>query len=348
MGENEVVANILNKQIDDIAREVVEKIYSEQSKLVKNYDEVKKGKSIRDVRYHLMFLSDAILVNSTLLFEKYIGWARDIMENIGISAPTFSHQLTIINNIIYEYLNKDHHPVVKKYFDVAIEELSKSKPKYASFITKSNKYHELAKEYLILILNSKRNEALKLIMKAAEDVPIKDIYLSVFQPVQREIGRLWQKNKISVAQEHYSTAVTQFIMANLYPYIFNGDNKENKFAGLSVSSELHEVGIRMVTDIFELEGWDTYYLGANTPTDSIIDMIISNDIDVVGVSATMSYHVSKVRDLIARIKQATENKTRVLVGGYPFLQDDQLSRTIGADGFATDATKAVKIAEELV
>ena len=39
-----------------------------------------------------------------------------------------------------------------------------------------------------------------------------------FEPVQHEIGRLWQINHISVAHEHYCTSVTQMIMSELYPY----------------------------------------------------------------------------------------------------------------------------------
>lgn len=36
----------------------------------------------------------------------------------------------------------------------------------------------------------------------------------------------------------------------------------------------HEIGMRMVADFFEMEGWDTYYLGANTPTRSILQTIV--------------------------------------------------------------------------
>ena len=37
-----------------------------------------------------------------------------------------------------------------------------------------------------------------------------------------------------------------------------------------IGGELHEIGIRMVADFFEMEGWDTYYLGANTPADAVV------------------------------------------------------------------------------
>ena len=42
------------------------------------------------------------------------------------------------------------------------------------------------------------------------------IYMEVFQPALREIGRLWQENAITVADEHLATAITQAAMARLY------------------------------------------------------------------------------------------------------------------------------------
>ena len=47
----------------------------------------------------------------------------------------------------------------------------------------------------------------------------------MFQLSLREVGRLWQMNQISVAQEHYCTAATQLIMSQLYPYIFSGERR---------------------------------------------------------------------------------------------------------------------------
>ena len=108
-----------------------------------------------------------------------------------------------------------------------------------------------------------------MILQAVEQgSPVKDIYQRVFQPTQHEIGRLWQTNQISVAQEHYCTAATQLAMAQLYPYTFSAERSGRRLVAACVSGELHEIGARIVADLFEMAGWDTYYLGANTPTRS--------------------------------------------------------------------------------
>ena len=80
--------------------------------------------------------------------------------------------------------------------------------------------------------------------------------------------RYWQMNRLTVAQEHYCTAATQMIMSQLYPYIFEGERNGRVLVATCVAENLHEIGVRMVTDFFEMDGWDTFYLGANVPTAS--------------------------------------------------------------------------------
>ena len=102
---------------------------------------------------------------------------------------------------------------------------------------------------------------------------MKDIYLQVFQRSQYEIGRLWQMNKLTMAQEHYCSAATQLIMSLLYPRIFDTKKIGARLVAACVQGDLHEIGLRIVSDFFEIEGWDTFYLGANTPTSGILDTL---------------------------------------------------------------------------
>lgn len=209
---------------------------------------------------------------------------------------------------------------------------------------------QLAQEYLRLLLAAKRKQASDLILQAVKDgMDIKDVYLRVFQPVLYEVGNLWQRNEVSVAQEHYCTAATQFTMSLLYPYIFTGKHTGHCFVGCCVGGELHEIGMRMVTDFFEMAGWDTYYMGASTPDEDIIRTIVEQNASVVGISVTMTFNLHLVGRLILRIRShmACRN-VKILVGGYPFLVNKHLWQGIGAHAFASSAQEAVEIATGLL
>jgi methanogenic corrinoid protein MtbC1 len=138
-------------------------------------------------------------------------------------------------------------------------------------------------------------------------------------------------------------------MSQLYPYISRSDKSGKVLVATSVSKELHEIGVRMVADFFEMEGWDSFYLGANTPTESIIQTIISKKADLVLISATISSHIGEVIHLIQAVRRCIECRDpKIIVGGYPFNIDIDLWKKVGADGQAEDAESAVKMAEKLV
>jgi len=217
-----------------------------------------------------------------------------------------------------------------------------------SYIDGSNPLDMLARSYLQALLQGDRKKAGIIIGDAVQNgISIKDIYIQVFQRTQQELGRLWHINKITVAQEHYCTAATQMIMSQLYPFIFNGEIKERHIVIACVGGELHEIGARMVADIFEIEGWDSYFIGANTPLKDLLHTITEKKIDIVALSVTMTYHLPELREYIAEIRE-TSRGIKIMVGGYPFNTSPNLWEKIGADAWAPDAINAVKTAEGLI
>ncbi|MBX2939425.1 MAG: cobalamin-dependent protein, partial [Ferruginibacter sp.] len=176
-----------------------------------------------------------------------------------------------------------------------------------------------------------------------------DIYEYIFAATQYEVGVLWQSNKITVAHEHYCTAATQFIMSTLYPLIFNAEKKPYKMLGCTVSGSLHELGIRMVSDFFEKDGWNTYYMGANLPNKDIIAAIKEQKVDVLAISISMSFDISKVETLIKNIRSdETLNDLKIIVGGHPFNQIQGLWKLVGADGWAKNARETVELSNQMM
>ena len=176
-----------------------------------------------------------------------------------------------------------------------------------------------------------------------------DIYLQVFQRCQQEVGRLWQLKQITVAQEHYCTAATQVAMSQMYPYLFAMPKNGRRLVAASVGDELHEVGLRIVTDLFEADGWDTLYLGANVPARGIVQTIEQHQPDLLVISVTMTFHLPNVEQLIALVRASEASQgVKVMVGGYPFNVDPELWRRVGADGHAADAGEALEVANRLL
>jgi methanogenic corrinoid protein MtbC1 len=105
----------------------------------------------------------------------------------------------------------------------------------------------------------------------------------------------------------------------------------------------------MVADFFELEGWDTYYLGANMPEREIAHVISAKRPDVLALSATLPLRLSSVARIVSQVNALSlETAPKIIVGGRAFAYRPDLYREIGAHGYASDAEGAVALVNDLL
>ncbi len=337
-------------RLTEISQTAVDMQYAHQSEFWKPYGPEGYSKSIRDVGYHFSYLAEALAANAPALFVDYVTWAKVLFAGLNFPEHILPTTLHFMQQAIEKSVQPELAAIANEYIHLAFDHAVHSSDPPTSFIQPDNPFYKLAEHYLKAILSSDRHAASELILAAVDEgVRVMDVYLHVFQPVQLEIGRLWQINQVSVAQEHFCSAVTQMIMSQLYPQIQANEKNGQTVIATSVSGELHEIGIRMVADCLELSGWDAYYLGANTPAQSIIRAMREKRAGLVAISATISFHVGQVAELIAQIRSSSFTfPYKILVGGYPFNVSPNLWQQLGADGYARDAKEAVLVAERMV
>jgi methanogenic corrinoid protein MtbC1 len=305
-----------------------------------------KDTCLEDIRYHLQYLYEALQAYDKSLFTHYIHWVNDVLSSRNIPTRELMDSLGCIKNVLKQFLSDEEAGLAGIYLEEAVSILKQQvKKENPNFLQNSAMHHE-CKHYLHLLLNQERHAAYQYVHALLQQKhSLQDIYLHIFQAAQYEIGRQWQENKISVAQEHYCTAVTQQIMSSLLPHIFTTPKKSMRMLACCTSGELHELGLRMVTDFFELDGWDTCFLGANTPQQAVTDMLHQQRFDIIAISTTMTFHIDKTRSAIKRIReqQHAEN-TKIIVGGNPFNIASGLWKNVGADAYAGNAQEAVAVA----
>jgi methanogenic corrinoid protein MtbC1 len=97
-----------------------------------------------------------------------------------------------------------------------------------------------------------------------------------------------------------------------------------------------------------MEGWDTFYLGANAPTTSVLETVAERGADVLAVSVTITTHVRAAASLIDAVRSSDETQdVKIMVGGYPFNVAPELWQKVGADACAHDALESVAVASRL-
>lgn len=340
---------ILRKKMD-LAERITEMHFRANPELAKRYGDAGKDRCREDAAYHLEFLAEAITMDHPEMYGNYILWAAAMLEARKIPKSDLDKSLDYVERAVQELLGEQESAKNHPFFALAREKLAFRAIEPGSFFRDDNPLKKEAEQYLKFLLHGKRSEAAELINGLVEKgQSIKDIYLHVFQVTQYEVGLLWQCNKITVAHEHYCTAATQLIMAGLYPKIFSSPKIGKNMVACSIAGELHEMGIRMLADIFEMEGWDTFYLGANMPDRQLMEALLTYQADLLAISVTLPTHVSHAAQLIQKIRSSKDfSELKILVGGYPFKINKGLWEKVGADGFADNADLAVTTAKTLV
>lgn len=165
------------------------------------------------------------------------------------------------------------------------------------------------------------------------------IDLDVLAPALREVGHRWQQGQATVAQEHLATAVVGSVMAVIASRLQERPPLGRRIVLACTSDEMHELGLRMVSDFLEADGWEVLYVGASTPGPDLLLLVDRFQPDVVGLSTTRTTHLPVVQAIVSSLRQRA-NPPFVILGGAAYGGDATLARWLGGDAFAPDAGAA--------
>ncbi|MFN7142003.1 MAG: B12-binding domain-containing protein, partial [Limisphaerales bacterium] len=196
----------IESQRNHIADQVVARCFELKPELDQRYGPIGRKKCHEDTIYHLRYLSDAVSSDSPSLFVSYVGWAKVLLAGYKIPAGDLEFHLQLLRESLKTYLTEQNYILTGSVIQQALDALPDQPDELTSVLDPSEPHHFLAREYLARLLEGNRREASSMIMTAVQSgVSVKDIYVHVFQRAQHEIGRLWQSNQLSVAQEHFCT-----------------------------------------------------------------------------------------------------------------------------------------------
>ena len=171
-----------------------------------------------------------------------------------------------------------------------------------------------------------RAGAVALVLDAVSStrITIPDLYVSVLGPFLAHVGSSWSHGTESVWEEHLASHVVLTIVEALYPAVLR-EAAEAPATGRTVllacpPRERHEIGLRMLSDRFELAGWSVTNLGADTPLADIIAAALATRAELVALSVSTVYERVELRCFIDSLRSALPG-VRIVVGGPAFAKD---------------------------
>ncbi len=349
--------NYTDPRFIKIAQRVFEEQFRRDPKLDKEMDERRKSLMYDDVMYNISFLLTAIHFGDPKIFSGYARWLFELLCNLmkDLDRDRISEQMTQHYSILSEALTdsaselmgEDELVLAREYLKLAAEETADAVTKVplsASFM--EGDYYDVRKQYLDALLTNRTKKAHETISSARKKgIPLEIIYEEILAKVMYEIGSLWHRNIITVDKEHYATSVTQTVMSSFYDEIFSKPRRNRTLVSCAVGNELHEMGIRMLSDVLEMNGWDTIYLGAALPEAAILEALKTHQPALVALSVTMPPYLSTCE----RVVQAIRSKLpgiKIAVGGQAFVNTSELWEKWDIDFFSTSASALARWARE--
>jgi len=173
-----------------------------------------------------------------------------------------------------------------------------------------------------------------------EGCDYESIITEILDPALVNIGILWGKQTISLAQAFVGAKIAEDVFQKCISHLKNPENFHSKGIVVigNIEDDFHSLGRRMITSFLMAAGWEVVDLGNDVLAEEFIDKALEVGASVIGVSAMMqttALNIRKVRDLID--SRGLQNKLKLAVGGAVFNWRPELVDEVGGDGTATNA-----------
>ena len=207
--------------------------------------------------------------------------------------------------------------------------------------------NDIVKEIYEGIVNGHQDIVAERVESALESgVPARTILEEGMLPAMAEVGRLFEEGECYVPEMMISARAMKAGLAKLRPSMKQTDVRAAGVVALgTVKGDLHDMGKNLVGMMLEGAGFTVRDLGVDVPPEAFV--AAADEVDVIGLSALLTTTVGSMKTTLEALDAAGKrSRVKVIVGGAPVTE--AFARSIGADGYAADASRAVALTKSLI
>jgi corrinoid protein of di/trimethylamine methyltransferase len=167
-------------------------------------------------------------------------------------------------------------------------------------------------------------------------------------PSLEEVGARFERGDFFVPEMLIAARAMQGALDILRPLLAEtGAKPIGTFVMGTVKGDVHDIGKNLVNIMLEGAGFTVHDLGVNVPPEKFVEQVQEHEPDIVGFSAFLTTTMPMFKaNINALEKSGLRDKVIVMVGGAPVTQE--YADAVGADGYAADASTAVRLAKSLI
>jgi len=181
-----------------------------------------------------------------------------------------------------------------------------------------------------------------------EGVPAVEILNDGLVPGMNVVGKKFKANEFYLPEVLLAARAMKAAMDIIKPLLSeSGAETKGKIIIGTVKGDIHDIGKNLVGMMLEGGGYTVIDLGADIPAEKFVEEIKKNGVKLIGLSALLTTTMIGMKTVIDILKADKETvDVKVMVGGAPLNQE--YADSIGADGYASDASGAVDLASGLL
>jgi len=342
------------RQFLALKREAVEAVtarfYTTFPTLLVQFEEQGRQATREDLGYHLEFFQPVIELGVLQPFVDYLRWLENILRSRNVPTSYLPLSLDWFAEFFSTRLPAEDAAIVVAALEASKSELQTANGHAVAYLRGMPEPWDACDAFEEQLLAGQHKKAWATYQQSIEaSQDLVGTALHLVQPALYRIGQKWQENRISVSREHLASAIAHSILARGYSHAQPAPPRDERVVVACVARNNHALGLSMVADALELEGWEVFNLGANNPTESIVTMVRETGSKLVGLSVSLPRHFSAARETIRQLTaQGGAGRPRIMLGGVAINQFEPLARLLGADSAPTDAKETARFAHQLL
>ncbi|MEC8252564.1 MAG: cobalamin-dependent protein [Planctomycetota bacterium] len=313
------------------------------------------ARPIDDIEVRILQIAASVSVDRPALLEDVLGWYKVAFHHRDVPAEYLGATLHAIDKTLELEMPRDAFALVREQLQAAISSLESAPTEQPSHLDRSAPHGETAMRFLLANLEGRGEDALDYVRGAIKDgVPIAEIQDHILSPAQREAGRMWLMAEIPIADEHYGTAIVERALGIVQEHVPRAAEDAPVVMTMGVAGNMHDLGLKVIGQRLQLEGFAVHHLGPNMPADDLAWSLQDRRVDIIAMSASMLMHLHGMLEAVAQVRAVcsqlygSPDARPIMLGGRPFGICDDLHVVLGAQAGLDDVRRAGEVAKKLL
>jgi len=161
------------------------------------------------------------------------------------------------------------------------------------------------------------------------------------------IGEKFEKGEYFLSELILGGEIFTSIMEFTLPHIKEGETEKlGKIMLGTVKDDIHNIGKDIFKAFAEAAGFEVVDIGVDVPVETFVEKANELKPDIIGMSCLITAGITSMKKTVEALKAAGITDAKIIIGGGRV--DEEVKQLAGADAWADDAAKGVRLCKELV